>query len=85
MCIICNVPGEGPEAHLGQEFLDAFAASRDAMSKAADAMAAVLRTDLDPAVRRRYDRTHKAMRRRIREWNALEELRETPVEDRTPA
>jgi aspartate carbamoyltransferase catalytic subunit len=85
MCMICNVPGEGQGGHPGQDFLDAFAASREAMSNAADAMAAVLRTDLDAAVRRRYDRTHKAMRRRIREWNALEELRETPVEDRTPA
>jgi len=84
MCMVCNVPDDGSGSHPAQDFLNDFAASRDAMQKAADSMDSVLKADLDPAVRRRYDRAHKAMRRRIREWNAIEELREAPVEDGGP-
>lgn len=77
MCIRCNVP-EQPSSDPAGIFLEAFSASRDAMRRAAEAMDVVLRTDLDPEVRRRYDRAHKAMRRRMREWNAIEEMRESP-------
>lgn len=76
MCIRCNVP-DGPDGpDRAQLFLDAFARSREAMLRAAEAMDAILRTDLDPDVRRRYDRTHKAMRRQIAEWNSLEQAPE---------
>lgn len=79
MCIRCNVPDEAGHIDRAQTYLDAFAASRVAMKAAADAMESILETDLDPEVRRRYDRTHKAMRRRMRGWNSLEELRERPT------
>lgn len=74
MCIHCNMPDGS--SHLAEAFLNDFAASRDAMAKAAASMKAILREDLDPDVRRRYDALHKAMRRHIRTWNALEEARE---------
>ena len=84
MCIRCNVPETPGHGDAAGAFLDAFAASRDSMRRAADSMDAVLRTDLDPDVRQRYDRAHKAMRRQMREWNAIEELREAPNDDRKP-
>lgn len=79
MCIRCNVPDGPDHVDRAQAYLDAFAASRVAMKAAADAMQGILETDLDPEIRSRYDRTHKAMRRRMRDWNSLEELRERPT------
>lgn len=83
MCIRCNVPDTPDGRDPAEAFLQAFAASRDAMRKASESMEAVLKTDLDPAVRKRYDRTHKSMRRKMREWNAIEEFREIPMGDRS--
>lgn len=85
MCIRCNVPDGAGHVDRAQAYLDAFAASRIAMKAAADAMQGILETNLDPEVRSRYDRTHKAMRRRMRDWNSLEELRERPTGDEVVA
>lgn len=71
MCIICNC---GEEA--GDRFLGAFQQSQESMKAAADAMLMASKEARTPEQRRQYDRTHKAMVRLTREWNALEQLRE---------
>ena len=65
MCIICNVGTD-----LADPCLWEHVQARLAMQKAADAFMAASKVD------RRYDATHKAMVRLIRDWNRLEETRE---------
>ncbi len=78
MCIICRCGDDGNRA------LDAFALSRTAMQRAAVAMKICSATD--PG----YDATHKKMVKLMREWNRLEESRESghsvagQVGDRVP-
>ena len=70
MCIVCNVGYE-----LADPCLEWHGKAREAMRKAADAFLAASAAD------RRYDSTHKAMVRLIREWNRLEQTREHAVSD----
>lgn len=88
MCIICNVTIGSDvnailhNAEVAGSFLNAYEESRQAMKAAAAAMLAVSNLkELDeyPEIRNRYDAVHKDMVRQIREWNKLEEKRETPV------
>lgn len=72
MCIICNA---GVDA--GTEALDHFASSRPAMRRATDAMLGARNATTDATAKAHYDRTHKAMVRLMREWNRLEESRES--------
>lgn len=70
MCIICE------SEMAGDRFLAAFKQSREAMEKASVAMLAASMAAATPEGKRRYDRTHKAMVRLMREWNSLEASRE---------
>lgn len=65
MCIVCNVGIE-----LADPCMEWHAKAREAMCNAAYAFHAASGAD------RRYDATHKAMVRLIREWNKLEHTRE---------
>lgn len=73
MCIICNCEPMSEEPEI---FLIKFEQSRQAMTQATLAMLAVSKMAATPEARARYDRTHKAMVRLQREWNALESARE---------
>ena len=72
MCIVCNVP----DTDLAYGYLDANETARRAMREAADKMLACSRAAATPESRRAYDMAHKSMRRLIRDWNRLEQLRE---------
>jgi hypothetical protein len=67
MCIMCNLGFDK-----GDEFLFDFVAARHAMEKAAQTMKECA------AIHRPYDRTHKRMVKLIRDWNRIEQERETP-------
>ena len=71
MCIICNCGDDG------DNFLWEYQLSRDAMNKAKEAMLKCMSAARQKNPKsRKYDATHKAMVRLIREWNRLEETRE---------
>lgn len=70
MCIICNMGDDKAAAAHAAQFLRDFATAQKAMSEAAAALYECAKID------RRYNPTHKAMVRLIREWNALEHTRE---------
>lgn len=71
MCIICNCGDDG------DEFLSAFASARIEMKRAKEAMLKCSQVATTTSDRAKYDTTHKAMARLIREWNRLEESRES--------
>jgi hypothetical protein len=72
MCIICNAK----TSDFAVEFLSQFDRSRSAMQSAATAMLECSRNAATPDSKKRYDMTHKAMMRLIRDWNRLEQVRE---------
>ena len=75
MCIICNCDTDG------DEFLNAFESSRQAMRRAKEAMLKCSRSSTNKAISVRYDKTHKEMTRLIKEWNKLEQKREQGYHD----
>lgn len=72
MCIICNC-GSGD----GDDFLVTFESARIAMNQAKEAMLKCSKTATSEEAKDRYDATHKKMAKLIREWNKLEEFRES--------
>ena len=76
MCIICNLPDPMAQMDTADAFLSYYSQAQFAMAKATESMLAVSRLDLKPEDRRRYDRTHKQMKRVLRDWNRIEHRRE---------
>lgn len=74
MCIICNASVDQETALVAVDFLDQFERARHAMEKATADM--LLLSQRLPNQRKQYDRSHKAMRALIRQWNNLEHQRE---------
>jgi uncharacterized coiled-coil DUF342 family protein len=74
MCIICNCGDDG------DEFLTAHSRTSGAMQEAKDAMLKCSQTATDPAVRKRYDAMHKKITRMLRDWNRIEQERESGAE-----
>lgn len=70
MCIVCNCDT------LGDDFLTAFHQARHYMGRAASLMLECSKRVSDPEAKRSYDRSHKHMRRVLRDWNRTEEMRE---------
>lgn len=70
MCIICNMGTNDASIAHAEQFLRDFETAQKAMGDAAAALHECAKVD------RRYDVTHKAMVRLIREWNLLEHSRE---------
>jgi hypothetical protein len=75
MCIICKM-GSMTDAMIAGDFLSEYSSAQRHMQKAADLMLECSRRVGDAADRENYDRVHKALVRRIREWNCLEHERE---------
>ena len=74
MCIICNCKeySKAPD-----EFISAFESSRASMKKACDSMKRVSEEAISEEHAKRYDRTHKKMVRLLRDWNRIEQERES--------
>jgi len=70
MCIICNC------GDTGDRFLSEHYAAKLAIEKAKLTMLGCSKVATTPEARKRYDSTHKAMAKLLRDWNRLEELRE---------
>lgn len=71
MCIICNC------GDTGDAFLLAHTGAANRMKLAAEAMLKCAMIAPTPEQRRQYDRTHKKIVRQLRDWNRLEQERET--------
>ena len=65
MCIVCNCD------EAGDDFLIKFERARSAMKEATEAMRRC------SEIHRDYDRTHKLMVKLTREWNRVEQQRES--------
>lgn len=70
MCIICNAP------EAGDDFLTHFHRASEHMRRAAAAMHKASEETAQLVDQVRYDKTHKAMVRLIRQWNRIEHERE---------
>lgn len=73
MCIICNLGID--KSDLADNFLTNYARSRYAMEEAAKSLL-ICSQNVDGIYHKNYDREYKHMKRLIREWNKIEELRE---------
>lgn len=71
MCIVCNC------GDTGGEFLCEFARAQAAMKSAAQKMLECSKVATTPEQRWRYDATYKRMVKLIRQWNGLEQFRES--------
>jgi len=76
MCIICAMGNDMAKVDVADALLHEFEGARQAMKAATARMLECSRVAPGEQSRRAYDRAHKRMVRLLRQWNAIEHMRE---------